>query len=127
MALMGADVLLYPTAIGSEPQDASIDSRDHWQRCMQGHAAANVMPLVASNRVGVERGENYQLNFYGSSFIAGSTGEKLVEADRSSEAVITATLDLEAARAQRHAWGVFRDRRPELYGPIMTLDGDATL
>jgi len=127
MALMGADVLLYPTAIGSEPQDASIDSRDHWQRCMQGHAAANVMPLVASNRIGVERGDNHQLTFYGSSFIAGSTGEKLVEADRSSEAVITATLDLEAARAQRHAWGVFRDRRPELYGPIMTLDGDATL
>jgi N-carbamoylputrescine amidase len=127
MALMGADVLLYPTAIGSEPQDASIDSRDHWQRCMQGHAAANVMPLVASNRIGVERGEQYQMTFYGSSFIAGTTGEKLVEADRSSEAVITATVDLDAARAQRHAWGVFRDRRPELYGPIMTLDGDATL
>ena len=127
MALMGADVLLYPTAIGSEPQDASIDSRDHWQRCMQGHAAANVMPLVASNRIGVERGEACEMTFYGSSFIAGSTGEKLVEADRSSPAVITATVDLEAARAQRHAWGVFRDRRPELYGPIMTLDGDATL
>ena len=127
MALMGADVLLYPTAIGSEPQDASIDSRDHWQRCMQGHAAANVMPLVASNRIGVERGEKYEMTFYGSSFIAGTTGEKLVEADRSSAAVITATVDLEAARAQRHAWGVFRDRRPELYGPVMTLDGDATL
>jgi N-carbamoylputrescine amidase len=127
MALMGAEVLLYPTAIGSEPHDASIDSRDHWQRCMQGHAAANLMPLVASNRVGVERGEKYEMTFYGSSFIAGTAGEKLVEADRSSEAVITATVDLEAARAQRHAWGVFRDRRPELYGPIMTLDGDATL
>jgi N-carbamoylputrescine amidase len=127
MALMGAEVLLYPTAIGSEPQDASIDSRDHWQRCMQGHAAANVMPLVASNRIGVERGEKYEMTFYGSSFIAGTTGEKLVEADRSSEAVVMATVDLEAARAQRHAWGVFRDRRPELYGPIMTLDGDATL
>jgi len=127
MALMGADVLLYPTAIGSEPQDASIDSRDHWQRCMQGHAAANVTPLVASNRIGVERGEKYEMTFYGSSFIAGTTGEKLVEADRSSEAAVMATVDLEAARAQRHAWGVFRDRRPELYGPIMTLDGDATL
>jgi N-carbamoylputrescine amidase len=127
MALMGADVLLYPTAIGSEPQDPGIDSRDHWQRCMQGHAAANVMPLVASNRIGVERGETYEMTFYGSSFIAGSTGEKLVEADRSSEAIVTAALDLEASRAQRHAWGVFRDRRPELYGPIMTLDGDATL
>jgi N-carbamoylputrescine amidase len=127
MALMGADVLLYPTAIGSEPQDAGIDSRDHWQRCMQGHAAANLMPLVAANRIGVERGEKYEMTFYGSSFIAGTTGEKLAEADRSSEAVITATVDLDAARAQRHAWGVFRDRRPELYGPIMTLDGDATL
>jgi N-carbamoylputrescine amidase len=127
MALMGADVLLYPTAIGSEPQDAGIDSRDHWQRCMQGHAAANVMPLVASNRIGVERGEKYEMTFYGSSFIAGTTGEKFVEADRSSAAVITATVDLEAGRAQRQAWGVFRDRRPDLYGPIMTLDGDATL
>jgi N-carbamoylputrescine amidase len=127
MALMGADVLLYPTAIGSEPHDASIDSRDHWQRCMQGHAAANVMPLVASNRIGVEHGQKYQMTFYGSSFIAGPAGEKLVEADRSTEAVITATFDLDAIRAQRHAWGVFRDRRPELYGPIMTLDGDATL
>ena len=127
MALMGADVLLYPTAIGSEPHDASIDSRDHWQRCMQGHAAANLMPLVASNRIGVERGEKYEMTFYGSSFIAGPAGEKLVEADRSTEAVITATLDLDAVRAQRHAWGVFRDRRPELYGPIMTLDGDGTL
>jgi N-carbamoylputrescine amidase len=127
MALMGADVLLYPTAIGSEPHDASVDSRDHWQRCMQGHAAANVMPLVASNRIGIERGQKYEMTFYGSSFIAGPSGEKLVEADRATEAVITATFDLEAIRAQRHAWGVFRDRRPDLYGPIMTLDGDGTL
>lgn len=127
MALQGAEVLLYPTAIGSEPHDASIDSRDHWQRCMQGHAAANLMPLVASNRIGVERGQKYQMTFYGSSFIAGPSGEKLVEADRDSEAVLTATVDLEAVRAQRHAWGVFRDRRPELYGPILTLDGDAAL
>lgn len=127
MALLGAEVLLYPTAIGSEPHDASIDSRDHWQRCMQGHAAANLMPLVASNRIGVERGQKYQMTFYGSSFIAGPSGEKLVEADRDAEAVLTATVDLEAVRAQRHAWGVFRDRRPELYGPILTLDGDAAL
>jgi len=127
MALMGAEVLLYPTAIGSEPHDPSIDSRDHWQRCMQGHAAANVMPLVASNRIGAERGEKYEMTFYGSSFIAGPTGEKVAEADRTSEAVLTASFDLDEIRAQRHAWGVFRDRRPELYGPIMTLDGDATL
>jgi N-carbamoylputrescine amidase len=123
MALMGADVLLYPTAIGSEPHDASIDSRDHWQRCMQGHAAANVMPLVASNRIGVERGQHCEMTFYGSSFIAGPTGEKVAEADRRSEAVLTATFDLGQVRAQRHAWGVFRDRRPDLYGPLMTLDG----
>jgi N-carbamoylputrescine amidase len=94
---------------------------------MQGHAAANVMPLVASNRIGVERGERYEMTFYGSSFIAGPAGEKIVEADRSSEAVLTATFDFEEVRRQRHAWGVFRDRRPELYGPLMTLDGDATL
>jgi N-carbamoylputrescine amidase len=123
MALMGADVLLYPTAIGSEPHDASMDTRDHWQRCMQGHAAANLVPLVASNRVGSERGQKYQMTFYGSSFIAGPTGEKVVEADRESETVLTATFDLEAVRAQRHAWGVFRDRRPDLYGPLLTLDG----
>ena len=123
MALMGADALLYPTAIGSEPQDGSIDSRDHWQRCMQGHAAANVMPLVASNRIGVERGEKYEMTFYGSSFIADPTGAKVAEADRSTEGVLTATFDLDAVRRQRHAWGVFRDRRPELYSPLLTLDG----
>ncbi len=123
MALLGAEVLLYPTAIGSEPHDASIVSRDHWQRCMQGHAAANVMPLVASNRIGVERGQKYEMTFYGSSFIAGPTGEKIVEADCESESVITASFDLEQVRAQRHAWGVFRDRRPDLYAPILTLDG----
>jgi N-carbamoylputrescine amidase len=127
MALMGAEVLLYPTAIGSEPHDASIDSRDHWQRCMQGHAAANLMPLVASNRIGVERGEEYEMTFYGSSFIAGPGGEKVAEADRGTQSVLTATFDLGQVRAQRHAWGVFRDRRPELYGPIMTLDGEGTL
>jgi N-carbamoylputrescine amidase len=127
MALMGAEVLLYPTAIGSEPQDAGIDSRDHWQRCMQGHAAANLVPLVASNRVGVERGQKYEMTFYGSSFIAGPTGEKVVEADRSSETVLSATFDLDAVRAQRHAWGVFRDRRPELYAPLLTLDGSGEL
>ncbi len=123
MALMGADVLLYPTAIGSEPQDASIDSRDHWQRTMQGHAAANVMPLVASNRIGVEKGQKYEMTFYGSSFIADPTGGKVVEADRSTPAVLTASFDLDAVRAQRHAWGVFRDRRPELYGAILSYDG----
>ena len=121
---MGAEVLLYPTAIGSEPHDPGMDTRDHWQRCMQGHAAANLVPLVASNRVGSESGQKYQMTFYGSSFIAGPTGEIVVEADRESETVLTATFDLEAVRAQRRAWGVFRDRRPELYGPLLTLDGE---
>jgi N-carbamoylputrescine amidase len=123
MALMGAEILLYPTAIGSEPQDASVDSSGHWQRTMQGHAAANVMPLVASNRIGKEAGEKYSMTFYGSSFIASHTGEKLAEADRSSESVLTASFDLEEVRRYREAWGLFRDRRPDLYYPILSLDG----
>ncbi|WP_211104046.1 N-carbamoylputrescine amidase [Skermanella pratensis] len=123
MALMGAEVLFYPTAIGSEPQDAGIDSRDHWQRVMQGHAGANLMPLVASNRIGIEQAENSSITFYGSSFIAGPQGEKVVEAPRDQEAVLTATFDLDRLRAARSSWGLFRDRRPELYDPILTLDG----
>ncbi|UEM06582.1 N-carbamoylputrescine amidase [Skermanella rosea] len=123
MALMGAEVLFYPTAIGSEPQDAGIDSRDHWQRVMQGHAGANLMPLVASNRIGVEKAEASSITFYGSSFIAGPQGEKVVEAPRDQEAVLTATFDLDRLRAARASWGLFRDRRPELYDPILTLDG----
>lgn len=123
MALLGAEILFYPTAIGSEPQDLTIDSRDHWQRAMQGHAASNIMPLVASNRVGTEQGEHWKVTYYGSSFIADHTGAKLKEAPREGEAVLTATFDLDEIRNYRTAWGVFRDRRPELYGPIMTLDG----
>ena len=123
MALLGAEILLYPTAIGAEPQDATIDSRDHWQRAMQGHAAANVMPVIASNRIGTEKGERWTVTYYGSSFIADQTGAIVEQADRSGEAILTATFDLEALRKYRDAWGVFRDRRPELYGPILTLDG----
>lgn len=123
MALQGAELLLYPTAIGSEPQDPSIDSRDHWQRTMQGHAAANLMPVVASNRIGTELGESCSLTFYGSSFIAGPTGEILEQAGREEEAVLTASFDLDELRRQRAAWGLFRDRRPELYGPLQRLDG----
>jgi N-carbamoylputrescine amidase len=123
MALQGAEVLLYPTAIGSEPQDASLDSRWHWQRTMQGHAAANVMPLVASNRIGRERGEKLELTFYGHSFIADHTGEIVAQADDHSEQILTATFDLDAIRRYRHAWGVFRDRRPDLYAPLLKLDG----
>jgi N-carbamoylputrescine amidase len=123
MALMGAELLFYPTAIGSEPQDASLDSRDHWQRVMQGHAGANLMPLVASNRVGREMGAAAATNFYGSSFIAGPTGEKLAEAGRDGEAVLIERFDLDRIRRQRDSWGVFRDRRPDLYGAIATADG----
>ena len=125
MALKGAEILFYPTAIGSEPQDAGIDSAGHWQRAMQGSAASNVMPLVASNRIGVEPGRNgTELTFYGSSFIADPTGAKVAEADRQTETVLTATFDLDAVEAQRRAWGLFRDRRPELYAPLLTLDGE---
>lgn len=124
MALKGAEILFYPTAIGSEPQDASIDSAGHWQRAMQGSAASNLMPLVASNRIGAEPGRNgTEITFYGSSFIADQTGAKVAEANRTEEAILTATFDLDAVEAQRRAWGLFRDRRPDLYGPLMTLDG----
>jgi len=123
MALLGAEILFYPTAIGAEPQDATIDSRDHWQRAMQGHAASNIMPLVASNRTGTEKGERWSVTYYGSSFITDHTGAILEQADRTQESILTATFDLDAIRDYRTAWGVFRDRRPELYGPLMTLDG----
>ena len=122
MALLGAEALLYPTAIGSEPHLEAFDSRDHWQRVMQGHAAANLMPVIASNRVGTEAGERFSLTFYGSSFITDHTGAMLAEADRDHEDVIAAAIDLEAAGQARRAWGVFRDRRPDLYGALEHLD-----
>jgi len=125
MALQGAEILLYPTAIGSEPQDPTLDSRGHWQRVMQGHAAANVMPLVAANRIGKERGAAVEMTFYGHSFIADHTGAIVAEADDHSEQIVTATFDLAAIRDYRRAWGVFRDRRPDLYAPLLTLDGGA--
>ena len=124
MALMGAEMLLYPTAIGSEPHDSSIDSKDHWQMVMLGHAAANLMPVIASNRVGVEQDEDSSITFYGSSFIAGPTGRKLVEAGRTEETVLVAEFDLDALEAQRIEWGIFRDRRPDQYGIIASYDGD---
>ena len=124
MALMGAELLLYPTAIGSEPPNPTWDSSMHWQRVMQGHAGANLMPVIAANRTGREVGVNNEITFYGSSFIADATGAKVAEADREEETVLTATFDLNAVRAMRLGWGVFRDRRPELYIPLITLDGD---
>lgn len=123
LALKGADVICYPTAIGSEPHDPTIRSRDHWQRVMQGHAAANMVPVVASNRIGYEEGRSCAITFYGSSFIAGIAGEKVAEAGENDEAVLTAGFDLEANRRARLEWGVFRDRRVDLYGELLTLDG----
>jgi N-carbamoylputrescine amidase len=124
MALLGAELLFFPTAIGSEPQDPTLDSRDHWQRTMQGHAAANLTPLIASNRTGIEPGaHNTQITFYGSSFVADHTGAKIAEATRTEETVLTATFDLDEIAHIRASWGVFRDRRPDMYGPLLTLDG----
>ena len=125
MALMGAELLFYPTAIGSEPI-IECDSMPHWRRCMQGHAASNVVPVIAANRIGEETVEpskdnNEQssaLTFYGSSFITDETGEVLEEAGRAEEKVILHTFDLDAVEEMRFSWGLFRDRRPEMYGEI---------
>jgi len=119
-ALRGAEILFYPTAIGSEPAEAGpLDTRLMWQRAMIGHAVSNSCYVAAANRVGRE-GEQ---TFYGRSFVADYTGEVLAQADETSETVVTADLDLHAARAFRASMGFFRDRRPELYGPLLTLDG----
>jgi N-carbamoylputrescine amidase len=128
MALAGAELLLYPTAIGTEPPPAlAVNSRDHWQRTQQGHAAANLMPLAAANRHGLERSlqdpEGLYIRFYGSSFIADATGAKVAEAPAEGDAVLTASFDLEQAAAVRDNWFVFRDRRPDLYGALTSLDG----
>lgn len=114
MALQGADILLYPTAIGAEPQDESLDTAARWRRAMQGHAVCNVIPVVAANRVGNEDGQI----FYGTSFIANEVGDVVAELDRTEEAVITAQFDLDAIDQERAAWGFFRDRRPDLYGSL---------
>ena len=127
MALTGAELLFYPTAIGSEPQDGAIDSKDHWQTCMLGHAAANLIPVVASNRIGVEEDEDSSITFYGSSFIAGPQGNKVVEAGRAEAGVLVAEFDLEQLESQRLEWGIFRDRRPDLYRIISSYDGELTI
>jgi N-carbamoylputrescine amidase len=128
MALMGAELLFFPTAIGSEPPPAQpVNSRDHWQRTQQGHAAANLTPVIVSNRIGTERAlqnpDGLYIRFYGSSFIADPTGAKVAEADEEHEAVLTAKFDLAELAEQRNNWFVFRDRRPELYGALTTYDG----
>lgn len=124
MALMGAELLFYPTAIGSEIGDDEWDSAPHWQRVQQGQAGANLVPLIAANRIGTEAGlNNTELTFYGSSFIADEFGEKVAEADRVNEAVLLHEFDLDQTAKHRAYWGVFRDRRPEHYQRLMTLDG----
>jgi N-carbamoylputrescine amidase len=127
MVLKGAEILIYPTAIGSEPSYPAWDSRDHWQRVMQGHAGANLTPVIASNRVGVEEGATGKIAFYGSSFIADHTGAKIAEADRVSDCVITAGLDMEVIAEARRLWGVFRDRRFDLYGDLLKPSPDRLL
>ncbi len=118
MALLGAELLFYPTAIGSEPT-LNIDSKTHWQHAMQGHAAANIMPVIASNRIGTETDDESSMTFYGSSFIADQTGTIVEEADRETESVLVHEFDLDAIAQMRREWGVFRDRRPEMYGTLM--------
>jgi N-carbamoylputrescine amidase len=119
MALMGAEVLLYPTAIGSEPQDATLDTKDPWQRAMIGHAVANAIPVIAANRIGSEG----ELTFYGHSFIANFRGDKVAELGRTEEGVIMGTFDLDAIAQYRAGFGFFRDRRPDLYNILLTADG----
>jgi len=128
MALMGAELLIYPTAIGSEPI-LECDSMPHWRRVMQGHSAANIIPVIAANRVGTETvipstangGQSSSLTFYGSSFITNETGEIIAEADRESERLIISEIDFDEISEMRSSWGLFRDRRPEYYSPIMKL------
>ena len=124
MALMGAEVLLYPTAIGSDPPTSDARSLGAWQRVQQGHAAANFMPLVASNRIGTESGQGASMRFYGSSFIADHTGAVVAQASEDAEQIVTATVDLDEVRAYRERWSVFRDRRPDVYGTLLTLGGE---
>ena len=123
MALMGAELLFYPTAIGDEPT-LGIDSKGHWQRCMQGHAAANLMPVIAANRIGTEtisqNGNDSTLEFYGSSFITNGRGEIIQEASKDKKEVLTTTFDLDELAIARRQWGVFRDRRPSMYGMLLT-------
>lgn len=130
MALQGAELLLYPTAIGSEPGAAALDSRDHWQLTQRGHAAANIVPVIAANRIGREvatRDPELQMRFYGSSFITDHKGALLAEADRDTPRVLVQALDLAAMAEERLCWGIYRDRRPEMYGALLSLDGRSQL
>jgi N-carbamoylputrescine amidase len=126
MALMGAEALLYPTAIGSEPPDPDYDSQPHWENTMRGHAAANIMPVLASNRVGSEIQDQQTVTFYGTSFAADQTGQLVGKASRTDSQIVLATFDLDDIAARRRAWGAFRDRRTDLYGVLGSFDGAQT-
>jgi N-carbamoylputrescine amidase len=123
LVLQGADFLMYPTAIGTEPNEPEVDSMEHWRMVMRGHAAANMVPVVAANRIGLEITEGVSMTFYGSSFIADHLGALSTAADRTSEQVLVQSFDLDRCRAYRQSWGCFRDRRPDLYRTLTTLDG----
>jgi N-carbamoylputrescine amidase len=125
LVLQGAEFLMYPTAIGTEPNDAGLDSMEHWRIVMRGHAGANMVPVVAANRIGQESTGGVPMTFYGSSFIADHLGALVAAADRGSEQVLVHPFDLERCRDYRQSWGCFRDRRPDLYGALMCLDGSA--
>lgn len=118
LALMGADMLLYPTAIGSEPELPGYSTRNHWRAVMVGHAGANLLPVMAANRVGKEQGVSCEITFYGSSFIASPLAEIVTEADKEEETILTAAIDLNAVRKLRNEWSLFGDRRPDLYGAL---------
>ena len=125
MALMGAEILMYPTAIGDEPGDDSVDSMQHWQNTMCGHAAANIMPLMASNRIGTEKAttSDMKMTFYGSSFITDEFGNRVEVANRTDQTVLMHSFDLAEIRSYRETWGVYRDRRPDQYAALSTMDG----
>ena len=126
MALKGAEILLYPTAIGSEIFSPDLDSKDHWQSVMCGHAAANIVPVISSNRIGKEVSGTNEIEFYGSSFICDHKGKIIKSADKTSESVLTHTFDLNEIRDYRRSWGVFRDRRTSLYRSLLLHDGTKT-
>ena len=123
LALRGAEFILYPTAIGSEPNNPDLNSMEHWRIVMRGHAGANMVPVVAANRIGTETTDSVSMTFYGSSFIADHLGALVACAGRDAEEVLVHRFDLDACREYRQSWGCFRDRRPDLYGALLTHDG----
>lgn len=120
LCLQGAELLFYPTAIGSEPEEPEVDSQLHWQTVMQGHAGANMTPVIAANRHGLERDGDVEINFYGSSFIADWNGQLTASLPRNKDGIITTTFDKQALAELRAGWGMFRDRRPELYKDLIS-------